>query len=129
MIGTRSIAAVAVALIVAACAPRGDREMRVVGGPPVGDYLVIDPSDPPARVTMEFHGYVYVLRRNGRELERGSYQSTGNRMSLVPEGGPCAGQVSYWTWLWRDEQLTLRFFDGRCAAIAGTRTRLLLVRR
>ena len=129
MIVRRSTAAVAAALIAAACAPRGDGEMRVVGGPPVGEYLVIDPSDPPARVTMEFHGFGYVLRRNGRELERGSYRSTGDRMSLVPEGGPCAGRVSYWTWLWRDDQLILRFFDGRCAAIAGTRTRLLLVRR
>jgi hypothetical protein len=125
---------VAVACVVTAtafgCASReDDGELLVVGGPPVGDYLVVDPATPPTEVTLQFDGFGYVLRRNGRELERGSYRATGNRLSFVPEGGQCAGLLSFWNWTWGDERLTLNFFDGRCPALLGTRGRLVLSRR
>jgi len=118
------------ALVGAGCASaRGDGDVRVVGGPPVGDYVVIDPIDPPTEIRLEFDGFGYVLRRNGRELERGSYRSTGNRISMVPEGGQCAGLMSFWTWAWRDERLAIHFFDGRCPALLQSRTRFVLQRR
>jgi hypothetical protein len=121
-------------LAVSACASGGapgdeDEQFRVVGGPPVGDYLVVDPVTTPVEVRLSFDGFGYVMRRNGREMERGSYRSLGNRISLVPEGGGCAGLMSHWMWAWADEQLTLRFSDGRCPALLQTRTVLRLRRR
>ena len=125
-----------VLLVVAAsaCASGGspgeeDREYRVVGGPPVGDYLVVDPVTTPVEVRLSFDGFGYVMRRNSREMERGSYTAVGNRISMVPEGGACAGLMSHWTWVWADEQLTLRFSDGRCPALLQTRTVLRFRRR
>lgn len=123
-------ALIALALAGVACASTGgDGDMRVVGGPPVGDYVIVDPITPPAEYRLQFDGFGYVLRRNARELERGTYRSTGNRLSMVPEGGRCAGATSFWTWTWRDDRLTINFFDGRCAALLESRGRIVLERR
>lgn len=128
----RKVRAVVVplALVGAACAHAGgDEGMTAVGGPPVGDYDIVDPINPPTEYRLALDGFSYVLRRNGREVERGSYRSTGGRISLVPEGGACAGIMSFWTWAWRDDRLTLQFFDGRCPALLQSRTRFLLAPR
>ncbi len=123
-------ALVAAAVAGTACASGGnDGGMRVVGGPPVGDYVMVDPVTTPAEIRIDFDGFGYVLRRNARELERGTYRATGNRMSMVPEAGRCAGATSFWTWTWRDERLTLNFFDGRCPALLQARGRIVLERR
>ncbi len=123
-------ALLALSFACAGCASRGgDGEMRVVGGPPVGDYMIVDPITMAAEYRLSFDGFGYVLRRNARELERGTYRSTGNRLSMVPEGGRCAGATSFWTWAWRDERLTINFFDGRCPALLQARGRIVLERR